>query len=158
MKRILILVLILASFGCSKRPPKLNNREVNVDVSNMIVLKNKSGQNLLDPNVPDYYPHDSIYVFKLDSLGNKVVLQKNPVRSSQNRCFLVFNESGLGLGHVFQKDITTFLQLTKTDVDTVKVEYGMFSGSHYNTKLWYNGVLKWTRGDKWPVVVIKENR
>ncbi len=156
MKRILILVLILASFGCSKRASKLNNR-VYVDVLNTIYLKNKSGQNLLDPSVPDYYPHDSIEVFKLDSLGNKVVLQKNPVRSSQNRYFLVFN--GLGLGHGFPKEVTTFLQLTKTDVDTVKVEYTLTShGNFYSTKLWYNGVLKWTRVGKGPAVVIKENR
>lgn len=165
MKRILSLIFvltILTNFGCSKQVPKLKtqslNGEINVDILTTVFLKNKSGQNLLDPGVPDYYPHDSIYLFKLDSLGNEVILQTNPVWPNPYR--MVFKGLGEGDNHKFEAEESAFLRLTKTDVDTVKEEFTITEygyGNLYTTKLWYNGKLIWTRPEG-PPVVIKENR
>jgi len=58
---------------------------------------------------------------------------------------MVLKGLGEGDNHKFETEETAFLWLNKTDVDTVKVEYKSEWGI-FSTKLWYNGVLKWTRG------------
>jgi hypothetical protein len=152
MKKMIFIFLNLVLISCHKETPE---NKVIVDTVNWIILKNKAGDNLLDPNVPNHYENNKIYVFKLDSDRKEIVLQNNKVMSLPEMAYFIsIVEYGIEDAKVNQT--TVYLKLSQSEIDTINIEYKIDNGNLYNTKLWYNGVLRWTRENDIPIEIIKD--
>lgn len=150
MKTIKILfgLCLIVSLGCDNDDD--NQQFVNVETSISITLVNSQEENLLDKNVSGAYNSEDIFTFRCTIDGSKVILQKNLVTSSNQ---LYVNDFGIDDKEI--QESTIFLNLSNSDVDTLKVEYKIENGSLFNTKLWYNNELKWSLGDPKQIEITK---
>ena len=123
---------------------------------NWIVLKNPAGDNLLDPSVANHYVHEDFSVFALDTMGNKHIVLNNSIESTQQEPYYFIRMVDYGINSKKVNQSTVYVQLSGSDVDTLKVEYKIVDGNLSTTKLWYNGELKWTREDDKIVEIIKK--
>lgn len=139
---------------CCKNEMK-ETRGVNVETQHVIFLKNKVEQNLLDINTPNHFLIDDFSVYKFDSKGNKVLIQNNRVGfTSEQGYFIYLVDFGIDEFTVNNQPIV-YLQLSKSVIDTIKLEYEVVNGNTYSKKLWYNGELKWTKENDNPIEIIK---
>ncbi len=152
MKRILLILSIFIGMACSR---EVVEKKIDVETQHVIILKNKAGQNLLDTNTPNHFSIDDFLVYKLDLNGNKVIVQNNKVDfSSEWGYFIYLVDFGIDEFTVNNQPIV-YLQLSKSTIDTIKLEYEMVNGNTYSKKLWYNGELKWTKENDKPIEIIK---
>lgn len=156
MKKLFIfLPVIFFFFSCSKKMNKQS--KVVLDTQVYILLTNQQGENLLDPETPGAYNNNDIYIYTLNKDGTQKILQKDLVRTSKTvPYFLYLNEFNLsrpdknGFG-----EPTVYLHLNDQTTDTVKVEITVYEAVTYISKVWYNGELKWTTGNKDPIKIVK---
>ena len=165
---LLLLLLLFAATSCDDDDNLTTGAYISNEIN--IIIENSQGQNLLDTSVVDYFDFSSIKLYYLTDGVKEEVYDAN---MSLPRNLDLGDLDGEALLRIFTdtniSDFETeedgvkygesiaYLELSETVVDTIKTEW-KFTGSLFtNTKIWYNGELKWepgSDGNEIPITVV----
>lgn len=156
MKNI-ILLIVLTMFGCNKDDS--SSKKIFIDTHFEFSIQDSEGNDLLNPDMLNYFVHDEIKVFDFEN-NEKKILDDN---GNPN---FISNERGYYTIHVNTKssvfdsesngEFFTLLQLSNNIVDTIKTEWKSDNGNFYNTRMWYNNKLKWEKDKtELPILITK---
>lgn len=153
LKTIVIpLITIVIAFSCSKEKSIRGFvLETNVDFN----VLNETGEDLLNPATPGYFPFEDMKLFYLINnervevfdpymdLPSNIMLitETSPFRL---RCFtydgeegFTHEENGVKIGTAI-----AFLEFNEYDTDTIITEWASKENYFVNKKVWYNGELQ----------------
>lgn len=140
MMKILILLILLSSsifiLSCSENEDAAV-REIVMDIT----VKNKNGENLLDPANPEGYKESEIRLYYL--INEEIVEVYDPSKGFPRNFFL----TGSNDLRVFANDqstddiTTTFIKWDANDLDTIKTELDRANNYVQISRVWFNGKL-----------------
>ncbi len=144
MRRIIILSLIVVFVSnCKEYEEELNCASGN---SNYLPISfvDKEGNSLLDIENPNAFEFSEIEIYKIVDEVKYLMVEKGsfePFFESGDKIFLFMFP--LHYEYPIENNIyNTYIQLNKTDIDTVECEYGNKKcGGITPYKVWYNEVL-----------------
>lgn len=145
--------MLLAVMGsCDKE--KLNNSHTFVVGHVELLIQDEAGNNLLDPSVSNHFSRQDIEVFYFKD-GEKVLTSNVEIRT-QRGFYTLFTPTEQILNNKGEKgEDITYLKLAEGLVDTIRTEWRSVKNGIYNTKIYYNGQLKWDReNEKEPLITI----
>ena len=147
MKYLILLMIVIMFTNCNKEESKLN--KTFIESSFELSFRNKNGEDLLDSNTIGCFNHDKIEIFIIEN-GIKKILNNN---SNSN---FFSKERGYYTILVHATGDSTFLQLSESIIDTITTEWKSGSNYYHNTKMWYNGELKWEQDKtEFPILITK---
>jgi len=134
-------------FGCDQ--DNSNPKEMFIETHFEFSIQDSESKDLLDPNVINHFSHQMIKVFSFEE-GEKKLIDDN---TNPN---FISNERGFYTILLNTTSEITLLQLSETITDTIKTEWVKGSNYYYNTKMWYNGELKWEKDKtELPILISK---
>jgi len=148
----IFLITIAIAYSCSKEPidgPCIISVDVNFNILN------QDGEDLLNPETPDYFPFEDMKLFYLIN-GEKVEVNDPNMDTPRNimlitetspytlRCFTSDSDAGFTHEENGSKIGTSiaYLELNENDTDTVTTEWASKDCSFSNDKVWYNDELQ----------------
>ncbi len=133
MKYILFVIAFVMFLGCEKDERSVEKPDAFYSTVMEFAFKNKSGNDMLDPDTPEAFDHSLIETFIMKSGSKEVITNGSSNLFSKERGFytLLLNLTNQ----------TTYLKLSETTTDTIVTEIKSGSNFAYITKLWYNGEL-----------------
>lgn len=141
------LLMALVLFACNKE--QTNQLDSHFATHFEFSIQDKEGNDLLDPKSKNSFEHNQIQVYVTQN-GYIKVLDNN---SNPN---FISNERGYYTLHLSTISDSTFLKLSEFITDTITTEFKSGSNYYYNTKMWYNGQLKWDKNKpELPIVITK---
>ncbi|NOU61855.1 hypothetical protein [Marinifilum caeruleilacunae] len=165
MKNI-ILLIALTMVACTKSKDEVAILDSHIDYIFELSIRDTEGKDLLNPNSLNHFKHDEIKVFCFND-GEKKLLYDNQIEprdfisKKENGTYVISASTGGGVTKEYNQETvgqdTVLLQLSENVVDTIKTEWRFIkSNQFFNTKLWYNGELKWEVGKtRLPIVITK---
>ena len=159
---VLIILATLFMISCAKKdlenPAPITG--INVETGCEIIYKDSLQNDLLDPENKNGYDTDQI---KLLNLIDGKLMEFYQGNLDNPKGYFIFyradvNANVLSVGGMYGTamnkredsdnnyyEITSFLQLNKMDLDTIKMEIkqGKNAGYWITQKIWYNNELKW---------------
>jgi hypothetical protein len=156
---ILMVVFVLVLTNCKK--DKGGRNAVSYDVGVGISYRDKSGNDLLDPNSKSGYYEKDIHIYQVtNGVKSEYVPERNLDQYGNTQKILIDSLHhcyAIGVGFLGVRDgliaDTVLIELNKNTVDTATAIVNKNSGGIQVMKVWYNGVLKWELND-FPLITI----
>ncbi|RLJ76841.1 hypothetical protein [Pedobacter alluvionis] len=154
-QNLLFAVMILCTIGCKKSNP---SGGVLVDLTNIIRIVNKNGQNLLDPSTPGSFKKDDIKIYylvngqkteifdsKLDAPRQFTTFRvKEDYKMYPNEYMMQIYSNSKGVIDQNGNEIaTTYIEWNNANTDVIITQLRRSGASVSIDKVWCNGVVKW---------------
>jgi len=174
MKNLFLLLVILNLLGCSDddKHDVTPQQAMYVDSQVYLAFKNAQGQDLLAPSTVNHFKEEDIRLYYVrDGVKREVY---DPLMDMPRNLRIEDYKDGYILrvatdeppynvlkaaGEAVTGEALTLLKLNESTTDTIRTAWERRPGSFINTKLWYNGELRWDRSSesiKPLIVIMKE--
>ncbi|MDX1279507.1 MULTISPECIES: hypothetical protein [Flavobacteriaceae] len=154
MKKLMILITVFTFYACSKNDD--NNEQTSIDIRIDITIKDSDGVDLLNPENPNAYLEEDIYLKYLVNGEEQNVYYGH---QDHPKNLFIFEHEGTYRIRVFpnteasEEFPITYIYWSETDRDTIKCAYNRYGNSIVCDKVWFNGDLIWDSGERYIEII-----
>lgn len=148
MKNVILFISLFLGIACSHSD---DTKPMVIDTYYTIILKDKNGNNLLDPSFKSSFAHKEVVLYEADDKGNKTsniyekgidIIKSVPINGNKSEYYISVNAGS----YVAPDRYILYLSLPNGDEDKLEMKFIKSGHSQIKSEIYYNSKLIWKDG------------